>query len=542
MTYPTQGISDDLRVMVDAALDETIADADWRELCDRMRADRELRGYYIARRTLHAGLMWEGRNAEVGTRTAEVQTPAVLVTIEPTPSRGVWYATAMAAAVLLSAAALAVYVFVINAEPAEQPARRGATVAVLMGSTNAMLSEPHNGDAVEVGGPVQTGGYALGGGRIEVAFGSGVEAAISGPARFSFDSPMHTTLHRGQLTTLAKPGYTVMTPGMRIVDLGTAFGVHVDDDGATRVECYRGAVRVEMLDDNGTVTETIELTGWEALDRGANGLTARGTSRIAGLRDLPSDDALDKLVAWYTFDGEAYNATGEGLGEATVSNVEFTAGRDGQAAQFAGGLDSFIDLPIDATPASMPRLTWGAWIKPSALAGGNREVLSTDTMGFRRALTLDPRDGHPYPADRSNLKVGAFAGKRGVVASTGQMAQVDEWRFVAAVYDADKQTVTVYTDDPATGELIATPDETVALSGGRPMIRVGNHAKASNEAFAGLIDDVFVFAGALSKDQIELLYTEGANALGIEPIDASPEPSEEADSQETVTDGTADRP
>lgn len=555
MIHATHDISDELRTLVDAALDETITDADWRKLCDMLRADRELRGYYIARRTLHAGLMWEGRDAETESRHTEVETPAVLATIEPERSHVGWYAaTATAAAVLVAAAAVAVYVFVINAEPAEQPARRGATVAVLMGATNTMLAEPHNGDEVAVGGPVQRGGYTMNGGRVEVAFGSGVEAAISGPARFRLDSDMHTTLHQGRLTTLAKPGYTVRTPGMRIVDLGTAFGVKVDDDGATRVECYRGAVRVELLDDDGEVTETIELTGWDALDRGTNGVIARGTSRIAGLRHLPSDDAMDKLVAWYTFEGEARNATGDGLGENTVSNVTFTEGRNGLAAAFAGTLESFIDLPIDATPESMPRMTWGAWIKPTALVGSNREVLSTDQMGFRRALTLDPRDGPGSSINPSDHKVGAFAGNRGVVASTGPIPEADQWRFIAAVYNADTQTVTVYTDDPATGELVATTDETIALTGGRPILRVGNHAKAENEAFAGLIDDVFVFADALTLDQIQLIHAEGANMFAADlatqppapptpptpPV--SPEPSVEIDSQEPDTGGTADRP
>lgn len=541
MTPGTHNISNDTRVLIDAALDETISDADWVVLCDLMRSDRELRAYYIARRSLHAGLMWEGRNAEVGTRNAEVETPTVVATIEPARSRVGLYA--MAAAVLIAAAAVALYVLAIDASPA--PERRpGPTVAVLMDARGAVLAEPHNGEAVEVGGPVSTGGYAMSGGRIEVALESGVEAAISGPARFSLDSPMHTTLHRGRLTTLAKPGYTVRTPRLRIVDLGTAFGVSVDDDGATRVECYRGRVRVEVLGGDGAVTETIELDGWRSMVIGDNGVIARGTSRIDGLRDLPSDDAMDKLVAWYAFEGDGVNTTGDGLDADVVSNVSYAAGRNGKAAAFAGTLDSFIDLPIDATPESMPRMTWGAWIKPSALAGSNRGVLSTDVMGFRRALTLDPRDGPGSSTNGGEHHVGAFAGSRGVVASIGQAPELNQWRFVAAVYDADAQTVTVYTDDPLTGGLIATTDETIALTGGRAVIRVGNHVKAENEAFAGLIDDVFVFADALSRRQIEMLHAEGADALELEPDQTTDtaETSEATASQETVTGGTADRP
>jgi hypothetical protein len=85
------------------------------------------------------------------------------------------------------------------------------------------------------------------GGSLDVVFKSGVAVTLSAPAIIEVISPMRGRLIRGRATVKVCPGaegFTMNTPRTSVIDLGTVFGVEVDDFGRTDIVVFKGMVDV----------------------------------------------------------------------------------------------------------------------------------------------------------------------------------------------------------------------------------------------------------------------------------------------------------
>src|SRR5690606_15069980 len=79
---------------------------------------------------------------------------------------------------------------------------------------------------------------ALESGTIEIRYDSGARVVVDGPAKFALETSSRGRLERGALLAVVPRraiGFTVVTPTVRIVDLGTRFGVTVDERGEVEV-------------------------------------------------------------------------------------------------------------------------------------------------------------------------------------------------------------------------------------------------------------------------------------------------------------------
>jgi len=100
---------------------------------------------------------------------------------------------------------------------------------------------------VRPGESLGAGLFALDRGVVRLDFTSGAQIAVEGPARLEIVDEMRVVLKRGILTATVSPsasGFVVDTATARIVDLGTAFGVAVEEDGQTDVCVFDGLVEV----------------------------------------------------------------------------------------------------------------------------------------------------------------------------------------------------------------------------------------------------------------------------------------------------------
>ncbi len=82
-------------------------------------------------------------------------------------------------------------------------------------------------------------------GLAELEFDRGARVILKGPAGLELVSGSSARLLKGSLTarvpTQAR-GFTVLSPGGKVVDLGTEFGLAIDDQGATVVRVFNGEV------------------------------------------------------------------------------------------------------------------------------------------------------------------------------------------------------------------------------------------------------------------------------------------------------------
>ena len=202
------------------------------------------------------------------------------------------------------------------------------------------------------------------------------------------------------------------------------------------------------------------------------------------LAALPGQAAL---IAYYPVEGNADDPIGAYDG--TVINATLTSGYVGQGYAF-NGTNSYISIGLDINPSLLPNLTMGAWVKADV---GNpvRQVISHDNGGFDRSLGIDNRGG--------GTGWSAFAGTGSVLGF--DPVQLDDWTFIAVVYEQAASLVTLYVDG-------TTYSKTGSLSGGATTTRIGASIGFS-EYFDGVIDEVFFFSDALSTTELDDIRTNG---------------------------------
>jgi hypothetical protein len=82
-------------------------------------------------------------------------------------------------------------------------------------------------------------------GLIQLTFGTGAKVVVEGPSDFLVSAPGQATLEQGKIAAIVPRsgrGYTILTPTAEVVDLGTEFGVEVDDAGTSEVHVFDGDV------------------------------------------------------------------------------------------------------------------------------------------------------------------------------------------------------------------------------------------------------------------------------------------------------------
>ncbi len=110
--------------------------------------------------------------------------------------------------------------------------------------TDSIDAEWEGKKAVPINGDVLSQGTMyLASGLVEITFDYGAHVVIEGPAEFELESPDKMILLRGNLYATVPEyatGFMVQTPYSTILDLGTEFGLKVDQNGETEVHMIKG--------------------------------------------------------------------------------------------------------------------------------------------------------------------------------------------------------------------------------------------------------------------------------------------------------------
>ncbi|MBW1799199.1 MAG: LamG domain-containing protein [Deltaproteobacteria bacterium] len=212
------------------------------------------------------------------------------------------------------------------------------------------------------------------------------------------------------------------------------------------------------------------------------------------------------LIAYYDFEGDANDSSGNGYNGSVHEAVLTSAGYYGQAFSFDGSND-YISVNLNINPSIMPKLTMGAWVKAFS-ENPIRQVISHDNGGYDRSLGIDHRGNTSFPNppyDTSGWS--AFSDGSSVLGHFD--VTLSEWTFVAAVYDQTQKDVMLYVNG-------MTMSEYADMQSGKTYLRIGSNP-GYGEYFHGYIDEVFFFDEALSITQLNNI-----RANGVAPI---PEPA-----------------
>jgi FecR protein len=108
-------------------------------------------------------------------------------------------------------------------------------------------------------------------GQVELTYVTGAKLLLTGPAEFVVE-PAGGKLRRGELVARVPAeghGFRIETPHGQVIDLGTEFGVVVDDFGVSQVSVFEGKVETLPIGVS-NLAQRIELTSGRALQLTSN--------------------------------------------------------------------------------------------------------------------------------------------------------------------------------------------------------------------------------------------------------------------------------
>lgn len=224
-------MSDEMEEKINAYLDESLFEDEMAALAEWIKADPA-----NAQRFARASMLHDRLQGEMSAMKAEAETNKII----PIP----------VSRLVMAAAAALVVLFLGIWQFSQSSASTDTFVTIVR----------VEGPSLETGERRGAGAVQLDSGMLRMLFDSGVEVTLQGPADFELVKGDLMLLSSGLLTANVPPGaegFRVNTPTARITDLGTAFGVHLDSDGASHVSVFDGEVEVEEPA-SGTIKRLVE--------------------------------------------------------------------------------------------------------------------------------------------------------------------------------------------------------------------------------------------------------------------------------------------
>jgi hypothetical protein len=255
-----------LRFLLSKSLDGTATPEDMEQLNSLLLEDTQLRRYYLEYIQIHINLRrLHGKDASVLKTSSEesydsrlweelAQNEKTAETIEIETAREdsedtpeVSLPARQAArinkvsiyTILTAAAALLLMLAYIYFNPVTQP--------VVASIADTMNGQWDTTTPMQAGDDIRTQRYSLRHGFIKLAYDSGANVVIEAPAEFTPLSANKMLLHKGQAFAQVPTnaiGFTIDTPRSSIIDLGTEFGVYVDEQNSSEVHVVQGKVNL----------------------------------------------------------------------------------------------------------------------------------------------------------------------------------------------------------------------------------------------------------------------------------------------------------
>jgi hypothetical protein len=224
-----------LMVLIQEMLDGTLDDDQRADLLQRVELDDAVRKLYLDQITTHTAL--QAVLADCLPQRIDLPNAMDAESPSASPLKSRWPAftaiASMAAAILL----LVCGVTYLGSQNSPH-------VAVITQSVGAYDSDDV---AIRSGQQVMPGQLNLDRGLVRLDFVNGACVVIEGPAKIEVVDEMRLILLRGVVTAIIPEsaiGFVVDSETAHVIDLGTAFGVSVGDDGTTDVCVFEGEVTV----------------------------------------------------------------------------------------------------------------------------------------------------------------------------------------------------------------------------------------------------------------------------------------------------------
>jgi hypothetical protein len=189
------------------------------------------------------------------------------------------------AAALAGLVAACLFLVVRSAQPIEEPRSpsptpEGSTIATVI-QLDAVEWEME-GIPLREGEIVSPARLRLRAGRLTLAFFSGVSLTVEGPADLELLAADRIFFRHGKLrarVVRGAEGFTIVTAGYEVVDLGTEFAMNLEPGGKSRVMVFEGEAAVSVLGEDGRSVRGALLARRRSVEVDPDG---------GGIRDVPA--------------------------------------------------------------------------------------------------------------------------------------------------------------------------------------------------------------------------------------------------------------
>ncbi|MED5471423.1 MAG: LamG-like jellyroll fold domain-containing protein [Verrucomicrobiota bacterium] len=453
---------------------------------------------------------------------------------------------AAAAVVLLFAGSLS---FLINKRvsitPSEAKAVESETIthdglAILMESVGANFVD--NGmQPTKTNGILYPGEIILESGITAIEFYSGARVILEGPAILELTSENSAILREGRIRAQVPPqacGFSVSTPQIEVIDLGTEFGMNIEEDGhLTEVHCFSGLVDIyeDAMSQNPKALRSLE--SGEAVRIQPNSIQKipansmafisyselaqtsleNSTMRHQKWQELIEEIRADEdILALYTFEGQGPRERSlvnqvsfqSQFSHGAIVGCRWTNGR----WPSKGGLEfkSPSDRVHFQSNEPYQTITLSTWVRLDAMPRRLTSLLSSSERSSNSmdwALTSKGQITLKVQNDE-NKKINSFTSSPIL-----NRNMLGKWIHLASVFNSNEKKVSHYLNSREISEAKFPKNGLTAIKFSNA--EIGNSSiKSSNgrtpiRYFTGRIDELAIFGRSLTKNSIEHLYRTG---------------------------------
>lgn len=401
------------------------------------------------------------------------------------------------------------------------------------------VSRPSRQPALSVGDAVEPGLLEITSGFAQLEFFCGATVVLEGPVQLDLQSPMAARLVSGQLRARVPPaarGFTIDVPEMKVVDLGTEFGLRVSQ-GVADVQVFDGEVELQLDNDtsqrlvtgdavthDSSVVQQASLApeDFTSLVDLQSRFEEQDEARFAAWQAYSAELKQDpRLVLYYTFDDfDSWQRTIHNQAQASSHELD---GAIVGARRVPGRWNEKTALdfkqPGDRIRVQVPgeygSLTFACWVKIDSLDRWYNSLFLTDNyqQGEPHWQILDT--GQLFFSVRVSDQEGGQEHAEVISKPFWNPSLSGKWLHLATTYDVEKKRTTHFLN----GQVLSS--ETISDEQLVPVTRFGTGSIANwsvptkpDTHFAvrnlnGSMDEFAIFADALSATEIAEMYQHG---------------------------------
>ncbi|MEM7346162.1 MAG: PKD domain-containing protein, partial [Chloroflexota bacterium] len=239
-----------------------------------------------------------------------------------------------------------------------------------------------------------------------------------------------------------------------------------------------------------------------------NGINSLSDSTIVTIEDVPQPPPANELVGNWSLDeasGNRADASNSNNALVDNNNVGSISGQFGLAADFERDNNEYLSIS-DANQTGLNitgDLTLAGWIRIESTPNDAYSVIlskydyGSNNRAYRFALNSDRELSFIVSPD------GAYSSAYNLIGNTA--LSINRWYHVAAVFDADQQTSTVYLDGQVDGTTNVGHTQIFGLSTAPFILGADLDGGTVGQHFDGRLDEWKVYAKALTGTEIEAL-------------------------------------